>query len=56
VSREPRLEFRSGRSRRLTIVLRNGKQHNMPYDAEHLDGLRVLADRLARSLPGAPEH
>ncbi|WP_371649391.1 MULTISPECIES: hypothetical protein [unclassified Streptomyces] len=47
---EPRLAFKSGRFRRLTITVKSGRQHTMPYDAHLLPGLQGLADLLARSV------
>ncbi|WP_329223452.1 hypothetical protein OG352_38940 [Streptomyces sp. NBC_01485] len=48
---EPRIEFGSGRFRRLTIAVRSpGRRHTMPYDEHRLPGLRALADVLARSV------
>ncbi|MFF3123641.1 hypothetical protein ACFVRD_15005 [Streptomyces sp. NPDC057908] len=53
---EPRLEFRPGRSRRLTITTKHGRRHSIPYDPHRLVGLQALADRLARSRPEGSEH
>ncbi|MFC4506348.1 MULTISPECIES: hypothetical protein [Streptomyces] len=50
---EPRIEIGTGRFRRLTITVRSGRRHSIPYDAHLLPGVQVLADLLARSLPGA---
>ncbi|MBK3566257.1 MULTISPECIES: hypothetical protein [unclassified Streptomyces] len=52
---EPRIEFRSGRIRRLTIITKSGRKHTVLYDEPHLPGLRVLADLLERSRPRTPE-
>ncbi|MFI1335306.1 hypothetical protein ACH4U7_35400 [Streptomyces sp. NPDC020845] len=48
---EPHLEFSHGRHPWLTIVLGQGGCHSFGYDPHRLDGLRALADRLARSRP-----
>ncbi|MDV9171425.1 hypothetical protein R6V09_15000 [Streptomyces sp. W16] len=53
---EPRIEFRTGRIRRLTIVTRHGRKHSVLYDESCLPGLSVLADLLERSRPQAPER
>lgn len=48
---EPRLEFTSGRRfHSLTIRLRSGRRHTMPYDAHRLPGLRALAEVLERGV------
>jgi hypothetical protein len=52
----PRLEFRPGRRRRLSIVTRHGRRHTIPYDAHLLPGLQALAERLERSLTETAEH
>ncbi|MEV0740136.1 hypothetical protein AB0I51_30330 [Streptomyces sp. NPDC050549] len=53
---EPRIEFRTGRIRRLTIITKSGRKHTVRYDEPCLPGLRILADLLERSRPRAPEH
>ncbi|WP_405468067.1 hypothetical protein [Streptomyces canus] len=50
VREEPQLNFKSGRFRRLTIIVRSGRHHTMPYDADRLPGLHAMADLLARSV------
>ncbi|WP_406463939.1 hypothetical protein OH768_49920 [Streptomyces sp. NBC_01622] len=52
---EPRIEFRTGRIRRLTIITKSGRKHTVLYDEPCLPGLRILADLLERSRPQAPE-
>jgi hypothetical protein len=52
---EPRLEFTSGRLRRLTITVRSGRQHTVLYDEHRLPGLRALAEAVARSVAERPE-
>jgi hypothetical protein len=47
---EPRLEFSHGRRPTATITSGRGLHLWFPYDAHRFDGLRALADRLARSL------
>lgn len=52
----PRLEFSSGRRfHRLTITVRSGRRHVIPYDVHRIAGLQVLADLLTRSLAERPE-
>jgi hypothetical protein len=53
---EPRIEFRTGRTRRLTITTKHGRRHSVLYDAHRLPDLQALADRLERSRPGGAEH
>ncbi|WP_030620278.1 hypothetical protein [Streptomyces fulvoviolaceus] len=50
IREERSLESRSGRSRRPTVALRNGRQHNMAYDEQRLPGLRALVDLPAGSV------
>ncbi|MEV7869784.1 hypothetical protein AB0P17_27700 [Streptomyces sp. NPDC088124] len=45
---EPRLQFSDGARPRVTIIPRRGPCLSLAYDAHRLDGLRALADRLAR--------
>ncbi|WP_427924709.1 hypothetical protein [Streptomyces sp. cg40] len=52
---EPRLEFRTGRLGRLTIITKSGRKHSVLYDEAFLSGLRVLADLLERSRSRATE-
>ncbi|WP_327111625.1 hypothetical protein OG206_02315 [Streptomyces sp. NBC_01341] len=47
---EPRLEFGTGRFRRMTITVRSGRRQSIPYDADRLPGLRLLADLVGRAL------
>lgn len=47
---EPRLEFGSGRFRRMTITVRSGRRHSIPYDADRFAGLRELSDLVERTL------
>ncbi|MFJ9629371.1 hypothetical protein ACIQPR_24480 [Streptomyces sp. NPDC091280] len=53
---EPRIEFRTGRIGRLTIITRSGRKHSVLYGEPFLPGLRVLADLLERSRPRSPER
>ncbi|WP_369373445.1 hypothetical protein [Streptomyces sp. cg36] len=46
----PRLDFTTGRFRRLAITVRSGRRHSIPYDEQRLPALRALADRIARSV------
>ncbi|GAB2882263.1 hypothetical protein [Streptomyces mayteni] len=50
----PRLEFDSGRRPRMSIVTGHDYRHTFSYDPHRLDGLRALADLLARSLSERP--
>ena len=52
----PRLEFGTGRRRRLALVTKHGRRHSFPYDAHLLPGLQALAAQLARSVAEAAEH
>ncbi|TDC79090.1 hypothetical protein [Streptomyces hainanensis] len=54
VRQEPRLEFDSGRRPRMSIVTGRDYRHTFSYDPHRLDGLRALADLLARSRPEPP--
>ncbi|MET7486147.1 hypothetical protein [Streptomyces sp. NPDC005538] len=53
---EPRIEFRTGRSHKLTITTKAGRSHTMYYDAHRLPDLQALAERLERSRPGGAQH
>lgn len=50
---EPRVEFSTPRHR-VTIIVRSGRKHTVPYDARFLPGLQALADRVARSVAERP--
>ncbi|MGW1786225.1 hypothetical protein ACWCQQ_45235 [Streptomyces sp. NPDC002143] len=51
----PRLEFSTGRFRRLSVITRHGRRHTIPYDAHLLPGLQALAARLAESVSQTSE-
>ena len=55
VREEPRIEFRTGRIRRLTIITKSDRKHTVLYGEPYLPGLRVLADLLERTRPRTPE-
>ena len=50
---QPRLEFSTGRTPRLKILLGDGARHNLPYDPHRLEGLQTLAAEVARRVAGA---
>ncbi|MFD4558494.1 hypothetical protein ACFWP5_29980 [Streptomyces sp. NPDC058469] len=52
---EPRIEFRTGRIRRLTITTKHGRRHSVLYDAHRLPELQALVERLERSGPEGSE-
>ncbi|UXX91890.1 hypothetical protein N7U49_04990 [Streptomyces sp. AD2-2] len=53
---EPRIQFRTGRLRRLTITTKHGRSHSLLYDAHRLPDLQVLAERLESTGRPDPEH
>ncbi len=50
---EPRIQFRTGRLRRLTITTKHGRRHSLLYDAHRLPDLQAIAERL--ELTGRPD-